>query len=98
LEWCRGESFVAVSGTLPGEDASPCELEDVPQLGVGLAAWHVIRWGRGDFVDYQGYQSFPGASKCLVSLNSLILPPSPSMIFAATKAAEINHNGDKQNQ
>jgi hypothetical protein len=28
----------------------------------------------------------------------LILPPSPSMIFAATKAAEINHNGDNQNQ
>jgi hypothetical protein len=28
----------------------------------------------------------------------LILPPSPSMIFPATKAAEINDNGDNQNQ
>jgi hypothetical protein len=50
------------------------------------------------FVDYQGYHQFPDASKCLVSLNYLILPPSPSMIFAAAKAAEINHNGDQKNQ
>jgi hypothetical protein len=41
---------------------------------------------------------FLDASKCVVSLKYLILPPSSSMIFAATKAAEINHNGDKQNQ
>jgi hypothetical protein len=28
----------------------------------------------------------------------LILRPSPSMIFAATKTAEINYNCDNQNQ
>lgn len=32
-------------------------------------------------------------------LNFLIPPPPPSMIFAAaTNAAEVNHNGDDQNQ
>ena len=31
-------------------------------------------------------------------LRHLLLPSSPSMIFAATNAAEVNHNGDNQNQ
>jgi hypothetical protein len=28
----------------------------------------------------------------------LVLPPSPSMIFASTNAAEVNHNRDNQDE
>jgi len=37
---CR-EGFVVVSGALPPEHTEPCELEQVPQLGVVFAGFHV---------------------------------------------------------
>src|SRR5258708_6192172 len=36
---CR-EGFVVISGASPLDHAEPCELEDVPQLGVVFAGWH----------------------------------------------------------